>query len=311
MKKPVSYFEFLIWILSAVTFFFAISSGSSFKHLLFSLVEWLLIVSTYYGIFLFYINGFFKKKYSKIFGVFILILILVTHVLKIILLTEIGDETLKLGYFFKLSLFLPTLTVFTNSILFGLLLCVLLWFFRQPKRKMIRITGVSLIILSIVLVLGYLFLNRDLSDKGIYFNYEINTLSEVQDLAISKQKTIYLDFWHSGCGPCLQEFSVHDQFQKHVDTDKVHLMFVGADRSIGGEKQKQRILIEKYELKGTHSFVSREEFSKMLDEAGYNEQIYGVKAFPHHLIIGRDGTILDIKAGKPTREMAVKLNTIK
>ncbi len=311
MKKLTSHFKIILWIISAAVLFFSISGSASLKGFLYNLTEGLLVVSTYYGIFLLYTNSNFKNKYGKIFGVIALIMTLTSHVLRVIYLAETGSDELKLVHFFRVSLFQHTLIVFGNSVLFGLATCGLIWLFRQPRRKMIRITGISLAILSLVVSLCYVYLNQGLDEQEIYFNYNINTLSEVQGFAISEQKTIYLDFWHSGCRPCLQEFEQHDEFRKLVDKDRVHFMFIGADRSVPGEKLKQRALIQKYDLKGTHSFVSREQFSRMLDQAGYDVNIHGMKAFPHHMIIGPDGTIIEIKAGKPTEELAARLNSIR
>ena len=311
MKKLTLYFKIILWIISAVILFLSTSGNASFKGFLYHLTEGLLIVSTYYGIFLLYTNSNFKNKYGKIFSVFALIMTLISQALRIIYLAEAGSDELKPVHFFRVSLFQHTLIVFGNSVLFGLAVCGLIWLFRQPRRKMIRITGISIAVLSTILASCYVYMNRDLGEQEIYFNYDINTLSEVQGFAKSEQKTIYLDFWHSGCRPCLQEFEQHDKFRKLVNKDHVHFMFIGTDRSVPGEKLKQRALIEKYDLKGTHSFVSREQFSRILDQAGYDMNIHGMKAFPHHMIIGPDGTIIKIKAGKPTEELAARLNSIK
>ena len=311
MKKTHRNLGFLIWIIGAITLFMTISVSSSLKNLLFNIAEWLLVLSTIYGIFLIFTNDVFKQKYVKIFYTSIVFLILVTHFLRVIWLAALSKGVLSLGLFFKPYLFWPILLTFIYSALAGLLVCVLLWFSKQPRRKIIKIALTFVVTAAIVLTLGHLYLERDLSEKEIYFNYEIDTLSEVQELAISKQKNVYLDFWHSGCGPCLQEFSSYDQFRNQVDIAKVHFLFIGVDRSIIGEKQRQRVLIEKYGLKGTHSFVGKKNFAQILDDAGYKDQIHGIKAFPHHMIIGKEGRVLRIKAGKPTSELAAILGTIK
>ncbi|MCG8310788.1 MAG: hypothetical protein MI975_25595 [Cytophagales bacterium] len=278
---------------------------------LYHLVEGTLIAGTIYGIVLLYADCNFRVKRGKGIVFILFATTIATHVMRILYLLDAESKEIKLVYFFKSYLFAHTLMVAGNAVLIGLVVCLLIWLFRQPKQKIIKTTGVSLAVTAVISTLLYLYLQRDMSDEKIYFNYDISTLSDIQDFASYEQKMVYLDFWHSGCRPCLEEFQHHSEFRNLLDNNEVNLMFIGVDRSKPGEKMKQRLLIEKYDLQGTHSFVRLEEFHQILDDAGYDVHTHGSKAFPHHMIIDPDGTVQEIKAEKPTPELAVKLNNMR
>lgn len=303
-------FKIVAGLLIVAFLFFYVWASQSFIAFLYHLVEGTLIVGTIYGIILLYVDRNFRVKYGKSIVVISLAMVTATHVLRVIYLLDIESKEIEIVYFFRSYLVPHTLMVFGNAVLTGFVLCLFIWFFRQPRQRVIKITGVALVVAAVISAFFYLYLQRDMSEEKIYFNYSIKTLSDIRSFAKDQQKTVYLDFWHSGCSPCLEEFLHHSDFRNLLNDDVVNLMFIGVDRSKPGEKMKQRLLIEKYDLQGTHSFVTVREFHQILDDAGYDVNIHGSKAFPHHMIIAPDGTIQAIKAAKPTPELADELNGI-
>lgn len=307
MKKSFK----ILWFAVAIVFLiFYSSTANHLIQFIYLFFEAVLIASVVYGTIGLFVNSDFRNEFGKRVLLGQLALILLTHILRVFWLIDRDDAALQTGYFFKGYLLKNTLMIVGNSFLIACVVVMLLLILRLSRKMMRRVVALVTVVLMCISLLFYLYLNRDLSQNGIHVDYTIDNIEKMRQVAIDHQKTVYVDFWHSGCGPCLQEFSEHENFKKLVDEQKVHFLFIGADRSVPGEKQKQRILIEKYNLQGTHTFISKEGFSEILDNAGYDVRIHGYKAFPHHMIISPDGDILEVKADSPSPSLASRLNGI-
>ncbi|NMM47733.1 TlpA family protein disulfide reductase [Marinigracilibium pacificum] len=270
-----------------------------------------MIIGIIYGVGYLSIKSNLRSKYGISTFVFVITLIILTHISRLFWLVEVENKFFKWSYLIKWHNFNNTFNAILVSGLIGGLIAFIWWLIKASKKQLKRV-GLVFILISTVFVSGfYFFFSRDISKNEIYLDYSITSLEKIKELAKTKKKVLYVDIWHSGCKPCLEEFGRHNQFTQRIDDDKVHLLFIGVDRSVPGEKQKQRIIIEKYGLKGTHSFISRETFIEILNNAGYNDEIHGYKAFPHHMIIGPNGEIIEVKAQSPSNNLATKLNGIK
>lgn len=306
-----SFSKIIFYLIPGLFFCWYVSHAHTALHFIYLLSEALLILWLVAGTpMLLWYKG---TKTKIVFFAFLMVCILFacTHVSRIIWrLVDLENQSVEMIYFFKDYLLLSSLEVAYIPAILGGVIGFILWFSKLSSKKQRRV-GLALLGSSVIISLSfYLYLNRDLSTKGIHFDYRINTMEEITQLAQQLEKNLYVDFWHSGCAPCLKEFENQPVFSEEVDDKKVHFLYLGTDRSVPGEKQKQRLLIEKYDLGGTHTFITKEEFSDILDEAGFQNKIHGYKAFPHHMIINSKGEITDIKAGKPTSELAHRLNNL-
>ncbi len=298
----------LIWLIPILILIESVRPATSFSQFIYFLIEGLMTSITICGIVWLVWNRKLKSVSAKWIGIAILISAVLTQITRIIWLCIRGGHGVKFEYFIRPDLMEPTIQHFAGSISAALVVVFLIWLFRLPKKQMIRIGGgVAGLVLVVALTFNW-YVNRDLSSDEIYFQYEISDLDGVRDLAREKGKTLYVDFWHSGCKPCIEQFMVHEDFSSQVDKENVHFLFVGADMAMPGEKQRQRLIVEKYNLRGTHTFVSRDGFSEILEEAGYRDSEYGAKAFPHYMIIDEKGEVKEIKAKRPSNEMAQMLN---
>ena len=302
-------YKILLSVVAGAFLFFYLSIANNLLHFSYLLVEASLLIVVIYGTIGLCLNRDFRNHYGRkvLFGQ--VVLMLATHILRVVWLLYRDNVIFQVSYFLKGYLFKHTLILAGSSFLIASIVSLFILILRLPRRKMLRVAVILLVFFIGISLSFYLYMNRDLAHKGIHVDYSIDSIEEIRRAAIDQQKAVYVDFWHSGCGPCLKEFSQHENFSKLVDGQRVHFLFIGVDRSVPGEKQKQRIIIEKYNLKGTHTFISKEEFSEILDNAGYKIQIHGVKAFPHHMIISSEGEILEIKAQGPSPEMAFRLNS--
>lgn len=128
---------------------------------------------------------------------------------------------------------------------------------------------------------------------------QYHSLQEVLGHPELQDKVVYVDFWHTGCSPCLEEFThipqLKDQFHQEGD---LAFLYLGKDRSVPGEKFRWKRVIEKKDLKGYHFFMSDELYYKIWDEAVNDTTI--LQAFPHYLIVNRSGEIINKNAPRPS-----------
>jgi thiol-disulfide isomerase/thioredoxin len=144
------------------------------------------------------------------------------------------------------------------------------------------------------------------SDKIRYIEDQetYNSFSDIVNHPDLKGKVIYVDYWHTGCSPCLEEFALLPALKEEfrADDDLVFL-YLGKDRSVPGEKFRWKKMIEKKNLTGTHYFMSSEKFEQLWMETVKDTSI--MQAFPHHLIVDRDGSIINNNAPRPGNDTLV------
>lgn len=119
-----------------------------------------------------------------------------------------------------------------------------------------------------------------------------------------KGKIVYVDYWHTGCSPCLKEFEHLPKLKSVFSGNKdLAFLYLGKDRSVPGEKYRWKKMIEKKNLYGSHFFMTHEFYELLWDETVNDSTV--LKAFPHYLIVGRDGKILNNHAPRPSNEILI------
>lgn len=133
---------------------------------------------------------------------------------------------------------------------------------------------------------------------------DYHSFSDILQHPDLKGKVVYVDYWHTGCSPCLEEFehmpNLKEKFQTSGD---LVFLYLGKDRSVPGEKFRWRKMIEKKNLLGHHYFMTNDKFHRLWDETVHDTTIW--KAFPHYLIVARDGKIINNNAPRPSDELLV------
>lgn len=169
------------------------------------------------------------------------------------------------------------------------------------KKVFLTLTGL-LVVLAISAAIYY----KDVVESGgtetiRYIEPEENyqSLADLANHPDLKGKVIYVDFWHTGCGPCFVEFesmpAIKEAFKNRND---MAFLYLGKDRSAPGEKFRWKRVIEKKNLTGYHFFMSNEQYDKFWEESVKDETVE--KAFPHYLIIDRDGAVVHQHAPRPS-----------
>jgi peroxiredoxin len=103
-------------------------------------------------------------------------------------------------------------------------------------------------------------------------------------------KVVYLDFWYSGCRPCLAEAPAADKLKQQFVGQDVAFVYVSTETSVDAWK----LAVEKHHLSSTNSV-------HLIDPEGWHAaRAYHVVGFPTYMIIGRDGRIWQTEAPRPS-----------
>ncbi|MCU0434528.1 MAG: TlpA family protein disulfide reductase [Bacteroidia bacterium] len=111
-----------------------------------------------------------------------------------------------------------------------------------------------------------------------------------------KGKTVLLEFWHSGCAPCLEGFAASNQLHSCLPDDVV-MVYVCADL----DSARGRAALRKHQVSGIH-----------VHAPGFTNPVllaYNIRAFPTLFVITPDGTIKSSNAPRPgSKELDELLN---
>jgi len=104
-------------------------------------------------------------------------------------------------------------------------------------------------------------------------------------------KVVYLDIWASWCGPCLKEIPASKKLEEELKGKDVIFLCVSLDQN---EDAWKKIIKEK-DIPGIH-LISKGDFDAEM------AKLYNVKGIPRYFIIGKDGTIVNNNAGRPSTD---------
>lgn len=127
------------------------------------------------------------------------------------------------------------------------------------------------------------------------------TLPDLQGKPVSlsslRGKFVIIDFWGSWCGWCIKGFP---ELKKTYGELKDRLEVLGVD--CGDSPEAWRAAVEKYELPWVNVREPEEGVKRP-------SVFYGIQGFPTKLIIGPDGTVLDVTVGE-NPEFFTKLRSL-
>jgi cytochrome c biogenesis protein CcmG/thiol:disulfide interchange protein DsbE len=100
-------------------------------------------------------------------------------------------------------------------------------------------------------------------------------------------RVVLVDFWASWCGPCRESFPWMGELQRRLGDKGLTVLAVNLD--------KRRDLAEEFLAKYAAPFTVA------FDAEGRTAELYGVRAMPTSLLLGRDGVVLATHAGFDAR----------
>jgi thiol-disulfide isomerase/thioredoxin len=116
-----------------------------------------------------------------------------------------------------------------------------------------------------------------------------------------KGKVVYVDFWGTTCGPCLDQFRnftkpLKERYKSRKDIAYLYIC--------GGHEAVWRQQLTKYDIEGSHIFLDSKEYTSL-----YKKSIKGSKdtlvAMPRYLIIDKTGKIAETSAAQPSDKNAI------
>lgn len=121
---------------------------------------------------------------------------------------------------------------------------------------------------------------------GFYLKNLENKYCSLTDF---RDSIIYISFWSTGCKPCLKEIPEENRLVDVFSHEKVKIISI----CMSSYEESWRNVSEKYQLR-TINLFSNQNWEKILEES------YDIKSFPHYVIIGKNGKIIENKTIRPS-----------
>ena len=126
-------------------------------------------------------------------------------------------------------------------------------------------------------------------DKAPEFYLE-DRLDSLISLSQFKNHVVYLSFWFPGCKGCIREFPFENDLVETFQGKAVKIVNICTRAS----KTNWIATVEKYKLKTLNLYANSSWQNKL-------EEKYGIKVYPHYVLINGDGRVIENFAPRPSQ----------
>lgn len=147
-------------------------------------------------------------------------------------------------------------------------------------------------------------LTRGTTSPNFYLPDELDSLITLRQF---KGQIVFLSFWFVGCKGCIMEFPFENKLVEYFKDKPVKIISI-CTRS---PREKWLKMVKQYNLKTVNVFANQSWTNKL-------EETFGINVYPHYVMIGPDGHILENFTTRPSdgaderiREELKGLNVLK
>lgn len=191
------------------------------------------------------------------------------------------------------------LLIYVKSFVILLLLTFTFYFFKRYRKqqspRLLKPLFYTIAIVCCFTLTKVLLINNINTNENIRFLTITPGTSSFHQLYNDnfKGKVVYVDFWGTTCGPCLQEFRNFTKplKDKYRQRDDIGYLYIAQ-----GNKYLWHEQIKKYNVEGDHLFVNEIQYEKLYQQSTKDSFVL----MPHYLIIDKKGNIVELNAKRPS-----------
>lgn len=102
-------------------------------------------------------------------------------------------------------------------------------------------------------------------------------------------KVLYVDFWGTGCGPCIREFPNSKLLKEQLQDKDIEFVYL-CDPT---ENDKWKAAIAKYQLQGDNYLLTKDQKTSL-------RHVFNFNGIPRYLIVDKEGSFVDKNAPRPS-----------
>ncbi|MES2807789.1 MAG: TlpA disulfide reductase family protein [Bacteroidota bacterium] len=198
---------------------------------------------------------------------------------------------------------------FAGAILLALSIYFFVRYSRTQNLSLLKTSGIIVVLLLVsvsVKVYSWTAFAGNANVRLLDLSTSDTTLTAIHQ-AHFKGKVVYVDFWGTTCGPCLEEFRNFTKPLKSTYSSRKDIEFLYIS---GGRKWIWKQQVQKLNVEGSHIFLNQLDYARMYHKA-VNGNENTVIAMPRYVILDKTGTVADIDAPRPSDKdkLISKLNT--
>ncbi|WP_159469952.1 TlpA disulfide reductase family protein [Dyadobacter sp. 3J3] len=111
-----------------------------------------------------------------------------------------------------------------------------------------------------------------------------------------KRQVVYLSFWFAGCKGCIQEFPFENEMVKKFTGKPLKIISICTRTS----KEKWLEKINSFGLETLNLYANP-------SWSGTLEKKFGIEVYPHYVLIGKDGNVIENFANRPSQRADLKI----